>query len=166
MAKLRSSSKKKNGIVKLKIIVEKLHKGLFLGRKWNSFNDERDEIHDSTYVPEDVKKGHFAVVAEYGKEPRRFVVPLSYLTHPKFLMLLEQAAEEYGFNREGALTIPCRPSELERILAEQWQEADSNANVNWGACEATIQSYRNRKGATGFDINIYSLMNFPPPSSY
>ncbi|XWS53327.1 hypothetical protein CRYUN_Cryun11dG0147300 [Craigia yunnanensis] len=129
------------GIVKLKIVAEKLHKSLLLRRKWNSFRDEHDEIHDSTYVPEDVKGGHFAVVAEYGEEPRRFVVPLSYLTHPTFLMLLEQAAEEYGFNPEGALRIPCRPSELERILADQWQEADSNANVNWGSCEATIQSY-------------------------
>ncbi|XWS74340.1 hypothetical protein CRYUN_Cryun02cG0206300 [Craigia yunnanensis] len=123
MAKLRSSNKKKNGIVKLKIVAEKLHKSLLLGRKWNSFRDEHDEIHDSTYVPEDVKEGHFAVVAE-------------------FLMLLEQAAEEYGFDREGALTIPCRPSELERILADQqWQEGDSNANVSWGSCEAMIQSY-------------------------
>ncbi|EOY34460.1 hypothetical protein QUC31_018426 [Theobroma cacao] len=130
MAKLRSSSKKKNGILKFKIVAEKLHKSLSLGRKWNS-----------AHVPEDVKEGHFAVVAECGEEPRRFVVPLSYLTHPRFLMLLEQAAEEYGFDREGALAIPCRPSELERILAEQWQEGDSNANVSWNSCEAMIQSY-------------------------
>ncbi|XWS71859.1 hypothetical protein CRYUN_Cryun03dG0174000 [Craigia yunnanensis] len=142
MAKLRSGNKKKNGIVKLKIVAEKLHKSLLLGRKWNSFRDEHDEIHDSTYVPEDVKEGYFAVVAEYGKEPKRFVVPLSYLTHPRFLILLEQAAEEYGFDREGALTIPYRPSELERVLADQqWQEGDSNANVNWGSCEAMIQTY-------------------------
>ncbi|XWS29012.1 hypothetical protein CRYUN_Cryun25bG0120200 [Craigia yunnanensis] len=111
MAKRRSSSKKKNGIVKLKIVAEKLRKSLLLGRKWNSFRDEHDEIHDSP------------------------------MCLKMFLMLLEQAEEEYGFDREGALTIPCRPSELERILAEQWQEADSNANVNWSSCEATIQSY-------------------------
>ncbi|XVF68522.1 hypothetical protein PTKIN_Ptkin11bG0009400 [Pterospermum kingtungense] len=143
MAKLRGSNKKRNnGIVKLKIVAEKLHKSLSLGRKWNSFrDDEHDDVHESTYVPEDVKKGHFAVVAEYGEEPRRFVVPLSYLTHPRFLMLLDQAAEEYGFDREGALTIPCLPSELERILAEQWQEEGSTANVNWGSCETTIRSY-------------------------
>ncbi|OMO58365.1 Auxin responsive SAUR protein [Corchorus olitorius] len=147
MAKLRGGNKKKNGIVKLKIVAEKLHKSLSLGKKWsNSFRDhhECDEIHDSTnyYVPEDVKEGHFAVVAEYGEEPRRFVVPLSFLTHPRFLMLLEQAAEEYGFDREGALTIPCPPSELERILGEQWQEGDSDADVGWNSsCEAMIQSY-------------------------
>ncbi|XVE59045.1 hypothetical protein DITRI_Ditri05aG0013300 [Diplodiscus trichospermus] len=139
MAKLRSNSssnKKKNGIVKLK--------SLLLGKKWNSFHDQHGEIHGSNFVPADVKEGHFAVVTDYGEEPRRFVVPLSYLTHPRFLMLLEQAAEEYGFDREGALTIPCRPSELERILADQqWQQRDSsNANVSWGtSCEAMIQSY-------------------------
>ncbi|XVF46268.1 hypothetical protein PTKIN_Ptkin03bG0014200 [Pterospermum kingtungense] len=144
MAKLGRSNKKKNGIVKLKIVAEKLQKSLLLGRKWNSFRDEvHEEVRDSSaYVPEDVKKGHFAVIAEYGEEPRRFVVPLTYLTHPRFLMLLEQAADEYGFDREGALTIPCRPSELERILADQqWQQGDSNANVSWGSCEAMIQSY-------------------------
>lgn len=105
--------------MKLKIFAEKFHKSLLLGRKWNSFRDDQhEEIHDSTYVPEDVKEGHFAVIAECGEEPRRFVVPLSCLAHPRFLMLLEQAADEYGFDREGALTIPCRPSEFERILAD------------------------------------------------
>lgn len=157
-----SSSKKKiNGIVKLKIVAEKLiHKSLSLGRnKWNSFRDsdnEHEHEHDSIScyddVPEDVKEGHFAVVAEYGgEEPRtrRFVVPLNYLRHPRFVMLLEEAAEEYGFDREGALTIPCLPTEIERILADDQycqQSADSsinnNANVNWGtSCEATIPSY-------------------------
>ncbi|KAF3956852.1 hypothetical protein ACB098_08G106300 [Castanea mollissima] len=121
MANLRTSSsnKKRNGIVKLKIVVEKLQKSLLLGRKSNSYHDEYEDVSDTSSVPEDVKKGHFSVIAVNGDEPKRFVVPLSYLTHPTFLRLLEQAAEEYGFDHEGALTVPCRPSELERILAEQ-----------------------------------------------
>ncbi|TKY48566.1 Auxin-responsive protein SAUR32 [Spatholobus suberectus] len=114
MAKLSvrsSSSKKKSvgGIVKFKFVVEKLQKRLLQGR-----NKEG--------CPEDVKEGHFAVIAEGGEEQKRFVLPLSCLNNPTFLKLLEQAEEEYGFDHEGALTIPCRPSELERILAQQWHQ--------------------------------------------
>ncbi|GLU02535.1 hypothetical protein SLE2022_197820 [Rubroshorea leprosula] len=126
MAKLGISfSKKKNEIVKLK----KLQKGLFLGRRWTT---------DSTCVPEDVKEGHFAVIAENGEEPRRFVVPLSCLTHPRFLKLLEKAAEEFGFNHDGALTIPCDPSELETILADPG--VSGNVTLNFGSREAMVQS--------------------------
>ncbi|KAL0417687.1 UNVERIFIED_CONTAM: Auxin-responsive protein SAUR50 [Sesamum radiatum] len=75
-------------------------------------------------------------------ELKRFVVPLSFLTHPSFLRLLEQAAEEYGFDHDGALTVPCRPTELERILAEQWAEervvASGGDDHNWGSCNKTM----------------------------
>lgn len=140
MAKLKYY--KKNGMVRLKVVAEMLHKSLSFKKKW-----KHDEArHDSNNVPDDVKEGHLAVVAEQGEEPRRFVVPLSYLTHPRFLMLLEQAAEEYGFDHKGALTIPCCPSELHRILADEQQEGqereDPNANVTWSTSyEPMIQSY-------------------------
>lgn len=143
MAKNSASSKKKSSIVKLKIVVERLHKSLSLGRKSNSYCDEVEEVNDSSYVPEDVKEGHFAVIAVDGEQPKRFVIPLSYLTHPRFLKLLEQAAEEYGFDHEGALTIPCRPCEIERILAERWQDQDGesgdNVGVNLGSYETMVQ---------------------------
>ncbi|KAG0450593.1 hypothetical protein HPP92_026665 [Vanilla planifolia] len=45
-------------------------------------------------------KGHFAVYADGGK---RFVVPLRYLDHPIFRVLLELAEEEFG-------TVACGPS--------------------------------------------------------
>ncbi|XP_060188588.1 auxin-responsive protein SAUR50-like [Lycium barbarum] len=96
---------KKNGLVR------KLQKSLQLGKKFSTDDlPERD-------VPEDVKQGHFAVIATDEDELKRFVVPLSCLTHTLFLRLLEQAAEEYGFDHEGALTLPCSPCEMERILA-------------------------------------------------
>lgn len=112
MSKGRKKGKKNNsGIVNLKVLVQK---SLLLGKKLPS-DDYFDESENN--VPEDVKEGHFAVVAAEDDEVKRFVVPLSCLTHPSFLTLLEQAAEEYGFDCEGALTVPCRPSEMERILA-------------------------------------------------
>lgn len=96
---------------KLKLVIEKLHRSLLLGNK-------TETTADSVAVPEDVKEGHFAVIAVRGDNPQRVVLPLSCLTHPTFVKLLEEAAEEYGFNHEGALAIPCSPTKLQRILAE------------------------------------------------
>ncbi|XP_074305167.1 auxin-responsive protein SAUR50-like [Silene latifolia] len=121
---------KKNKMIKLKLVMEKLQRSLSLSKKSPSFdmgeiyehgNDGGCRLGDSSYyVPKDVKEGHFAVVAmeEDGGVARRFVVPLKYLTQPLFLDLLERAAEVYGFDHRGALTIPCHPSEIERILAQ------------------------------------------------
>ncbi|EOY19334.1 hypothetical protein QUC31_006153 [Theobroma cacao] len=64
-----------------------------------------------------VKGGHFAVFAVENDKTKRFIVPLSYLNHPGFLVLLEQAAEEFGFVQKGALRVPCQWSEMERLLA-------------------------------------------------
>ncbi|KAK4440704.1 Auxin-responsive protein SAUR50 [Sesamum alatum] len=129
--------KKNGGIVKLKVAVERLQRSLLLGKK--SCRTDLDELEEIA-VPEDVKEGHFAVIAVDDDELKRFVVPLSFLTHPSFLRLLEQAAEEYGFDHDGALTVPCRPSELERILAEQWAEerVASGGDDNWGLCNKTM----------------------------
>eukprot|EP00258_Populus_trichocarpa_P032965 XP_024448984.1 auxin-responsive protein SAUR21-like [Populus trichocarpa] len=56
----------------------------------------------------DVPKGHVAIyVGEMQR--KRFVVPISYLSHPSFQDLLNRAEEEFGFNPPmGCLTIPCR----------------------------------------------------------
>ncbi|XP_074581233.1 auxin-responsive protein SAUR50-like [Curcuma longa] len=53
----------------------------------------------------DVPRGHFAVYV--GEKRSRFVVPISYLAHPEFQHLLRQAEEEFGFDHERGLTIPC-----------------------------------------------------------
>ncbi|CAN0916457.1 Protein SMALL AUXIN UP-REGULATED RNA 16 [Linum grandiflorum] len=140
------NNKGSGGIINLKIVAKKLQKSL------NSLG-----IKKANNVPGDVKEGHFAVLAVEGvEEPQRFVVPLSYLTHPTFLRLLEQAAEEYGFEgREGALAVPCRPSELEMILSEQWEESElstgrmmnngggGGGRDSWGSssCKTMVSSF-------------------------
>ncbi|XP_042454146.1 auxin-responsive protein SAUR50-like [Zingiber officinale] len=53
----------------------------------------------------DVPRGHFAVYV--GEKRSRFVVPISFLSHPEFQRLLRQAEEEFGFDHEQGLTIPC-----------------------------------------------------------
>ncbi|KAM7254845.1 hypothetical protein ACFE04_020086 [Oxalis oulophora] len=75
-----------------------------------------DDLEYTEMVPEDVKKGHFAVTAINGGEEKRFIVELWYLSNPEFTMLLEQAREEYGFWQKGVLCVPCQPAELQNIL--------------------------------------------------
>ncbi|KAJ9186376.1 hypothetical protein P3X46_001954 [Hevea brasiliensis] len=59
------------------------------------------------------KKGHFAV---YTKEGKRFVVPLYYLNHPIFRVLLEMAEEEFGTTTHGPLQVPCEEEFMEYIF--------------------------------------------------
>lgn len=97
--------------VKLRSFFQKLQRGLPLV---SSAEEEDAEQHAT--VPEDVPEGHFAVLAIEGDEVGRFIVDLGYLNEPTFLRLLEKAEEEYGFGQKGALTIPCQPQELQKIL--------------------------------------------------
>ena len=141
MAKFRGGVSSSSGKKKINSIAEKLQRSFSLVRPRLSSSFSSN---DTNSVPQDVKEGHFAVIAMEGDdEPKRFVVPLRCLTHPTFQRLLEQAAEEYGFDHEGALTVPCRPCELERILADQWRQTtshDSSSFKSWGSC-AMVQSY-------------------------
>jgi len=104
------------GILKLKNnVFKKLQKTLLMKR-----ND-----HKPRYVAKDVKKGQFVVIAKDEDEAKRFVVPLSCLTNPIFVSLLEEAADKYGFNGDGPLTIPCSPNKLQMILVQQRQDEGS-----------------------------------------
>ncbi|KAB1994592.1 hypothetical protein ERO13_D13G094600v2 [Gossypium hirsutum] len=55
-----------------------------------------------------VPKGHIAIyVGEV--ERKRYIIPVTFVNHPSFVDLLNQAEEEFGFNHPmGGLTIPCK----------------------------------------------------------
>ncbi|KAF5739215.1 hypothetical protein HS088_TW12G00416 [Tripterygium wilfordii] len=61
-----------------------------------------------------VPKGFLAVCV--GRELKRFVIPTEYLGHQAFGILLREAEEEFGFQQEGVLKIPCDVSVFEKIL--------------------------------------------------
>ncbi|KAK9108998.1 hypothetical protein Sjap_017058 [Stephania japonica] len=62
-----------------------------------------------------IPKGHLGVyVGEMQK--KRFVVPISYLSHPSFQDLLSQAEDEFGFDHPmGGLTILCSEDAFIRL---------------------------------------------------
>ncbi|KAH7515261.1 protein SMALL AUXIN UP-REGULATED RNA 51 [Ziziphus jujuba] len=61
-----------------------------------------------------VPKGFLAVCV--GKELKRFIIPTEYLGHQAFRILLQEAEEEFGFQQEGVLKIPCEVPVFEKIL--------------------------------------------------
>ncbi|GLJ10559.1 hypothetical protein SUGI_0130540 [Cryptomeria japonica] len=66
--------------------------------------------------PPDVPEGYLAVYVGRGLEPRRFIIPTGYLSRPLFRALLDKAEEEFGFDHQGALTIPCEVSVFKQVL--------------------------------------------------
>ncbi|CAN8271206.1 unnamed protein product [Cochlearia groenlandica] len=56
-------------------------------------------------LPQDVPKGHFPVYV--GPNRTRYIVPISCLDHSEFQTLLRLAEEEFGFDHNMGLIIPC-----------------------------------------------------------
>lgn len=46
----------------------------------------------------------------------RFVVNADLLNHPVFIGLLNKSAQEYGYEQQGVLRIPCHVLVFERLL--------------------------------------------------
>ncbi|XP_024968447.1 auxin-induced protein 15A-like [Cynara cardunculus var. scolymus] len=52
-----------------------------------------------------------------GEERRRFVIPMSYLSHPLFKMMLEKSSEEFGFNQKNGLVVPCSVNAFQEVVS-------------------------------------------------
>ncbi|CAH9123409.1 unnamed protein product [Cuscuta epithymum] len=66
--------------------------------------------------PPPIPKGCVAVVVGgAAEEQQRFMIPVTYLNHPLFSLLLKEAEEEYGFDHDGPINIPCRVEDFRRI---------------------------------------------------
>ncbi|OIW03531.1 hypothetical protein TanjilG_30951 [Lupinus angustifolius] len=63
----------------------------------------------------DVPKGHFVVYV--GENRSRYIIPISILSRPEFQTLLHQAEEEFGFDHENGLTIPCEEDVFESLTS-------------------------------------------------
>ncbi|BAT98151.1 hypothetical protein LR48_Vigan11g021700 [Vigna angularis] len=58
-------------------------------------------------VIEDIPKGFLPIKVGQGEEQEKIVMPVMYLNHPLFSQLLKEAEEEYGFDQQGTIIIPC-----------------------------------------------------------
>lgn len=74
-------------------------------KRCSSLGKKNGGGYDEDCLPLDVPKGHFPVYV--GENRSRYIVPISFLTHPEFQSLLRRAEEEFGFDHDMGLTIPC-----------------------------------------------------------
>lgn len=62
-------------------------------------------------------KGHVPVLVGFDEdELKRFLVPTRYMNHPSIVKLLQLSADEFGFNNQGVLHLPCHPQYFETLL--------------------------------------------------
>ncbi|KNA20541.1 hypothetical protein SOVF_051540 [Spinacia oleracea] len=111
---------KKMSLMRLKRFVVKLRWCMKLLQPIRTIPNNEELVQILGKKPALVPKGHFAVLAAGNgdDEVKRFVVELRFLRNPALLNLLKEAAEEYGFQHDGALVVPCKPQELEKILQD------------------------------------------------
>lgn len=127
----------------LRVLIRKLQRGfsVLAARGHDHHSNFDEEVEVPTVVPDDVKEGHFAVFAVKGSEKKRFVVELECLSNPAFLRLMEQAGEEYGYRQKGALSVPCRPEDLQKILHDR-AETRACADQEPTKCSLIISTAR------------------------
>ncbi|CAM8886848.1 hypothetical protein QQ045_026673 [Rhodiola kirilowii] len=85
------------------------NKGIKFLKKTLSFNNIPSAASADT-----VPKGCLAVCV--GDEMKKYVIPTEYLSHQAFQVLLRDAEEEFGFQQEGVLRIPCEVDVFESVL--------------------------------------------------
>ncbi|CAM8913385.1 unnamed protein product [Rhodiola kirilowii] len=86
-------------------------KGISFLKRTLSFNNN---VALSGSSSDTVPKGYISVCV--GEEMKKFHIPMDYLGHQAFGLLLREAEEEFGFQQEGVLRIPCDVSMFESIL--------------------------------------------------
>lgn len=79
-----------------------------------SYDSDSDCCRAPASPPPDVPEGYLAVYV--GRERRRFIIPTDYLSRPVFRTLLDRAEEEFGFDHQGGLTIPCEVNVFKQVL--------------------------------------------------
>ncbi|CAN4102310.1 unnamed protein product [Withania somnifera] len=73
-----------------------------------------------------IPKGCLAITVGQGEEQQRFVIPVIYINHPLFMQLLKEAEEEYGFDHNGPINIPCHIEEFQHVQGMIDKETTSN----------------------------------------
>eukprot|EP01018_Ginkgo_biloba_P020008 Gb_02943 [translate_table: standard] len=102
-------------VMLLKHIIRGCQRFALFSRKNRYLAFECDEEKAYCGLPTDVPKGHIPVYV--GNERSRFIIPTTYLNHPLFRALLQKAEEEFGFDHQLGLTIPCDENVFEYLTS-------------------------------------------------
>jgi hypothetical protein len=84
-----------------------------LARKWQRVKTDTGDAATCCCTSPVADRGHCAVYTADGK---RFEVPLAYLSTMVFSELLRISQEEFGFTKDGRITLPCDASVLEYVM--------------------------------------------------
>ncbi|KAJ0780102.1 putative small auxin-up RNA [Helianthus annuus] len=80
--------------------------------------DGEEEISSSSSCSSPSCKTPTGFVTLYvGEERRRFIVPVGYLSHPLFKMLLEKSSEVFGFCQKSGLVVPCSVNAFQEVVS-------------------------------------------------
>jgi SAUR family protein len=104
-------------------------------------------------------EGCFSVYV--GPEKQRFVIKTKYANHPLFKMLLEDAEEEYGYNSEGPLLLPCDVDLFCKVLAEmdhKEEEIVPSCGFAHGSCSPFTPG--RRVGKSGNMAKVYGSYGY------
>lgn len=103
---IRMAIRKSNKLSQTAVIKQILKRCSSLGKK---------QSYDEQGLPLDVPKGHFVVYV--GENRSRYIIPITFLTRPEFQSLLQQAEEEFGFDHDMGLTIPCEEQVFQSLTS-------------------------------------------------
>ncbi|KAG6634894.1 auxin-responsive protein SAUR71-like [Carya illinoinensis] len=84
-------------------------------KSWK-YRFEEDNMNISKKTCQVAPEGCFSVYV--GPQRQRFVVKTKFANHPLFVMLLEEAELEYGYNSEGPILLPCEVDTFNQVVAE------------------------------------------------
>eukprot|EP00249_Psilotum_nudum_P017710 c26452_g1_i3 orf=871-1413(+) len=113
IVKLRKMLKKWQRLVRLERTLSQWGISVLSPTRRHCRHPDQEEFINSS-PPFDVPEGYLAVYV--GNQRRRFVIKIQHLNQPLFQALLAKVEEEFGFNHEGGLTIPCAVAFFEHLL--------------------------------------------------
>ncbi|MCL7044132.1 hypothetical protein MKW94_005199 [Papaver nudicaule] len=151
-------------IVQLKQVMKRW-KSMSLGKthhhhrsESSSYSDQFSNDIDSRNRKRSLKRipssGNLAVYI--GPERRRFVIPTRYLNLPIFVSLLKKSEEEYGFQSNGGLVLPCEVVFFKRVLKlldkdeNRFRRLELDEFLNLLAADNTVDPNYCREGAKDF----------------
>ncbi|XP_076882255.1 indole-3-acetic acid-induced protein ARG7-like [Bidens hawaiensis] len=79
-----------------------------------------------------------------GPNKQKFTLKMKHVNHPLFLMLLEEAVTEYGYNSNGPILLPCDVDLFYKVLTEMEAKdhVKSLGSFVYGSCSPLNPSSR------------------------